>query len=166
MTRAAALGRAALLACAFALPGMLAACSKDAPSTDAPPPVTTPPIVVPISVEVLDRGTVSLPPDGGAVVVDLAGHGYGIVDASAPLRGAAKHRSLADANVDVWSAVLTTPPLTGGRCGDAPVSLALSLVRRGSQGATLAGSLTAYCGDTPAGRPLRVLRIAEVAGGG
>ena len=48
----------------------------------------------------------------------------------------------------------------GGRCGGEPVSLALSLARRGDA-RRVAGGLTAYCGaDRFAGVPVRVLRLS------
>jgi hypothetical protein len=49
--------------------------------------------------------------------------------------------------------------VAGGMCGAAPVSLALSLARRGTND-RVGGSLAAYCGkSTFIGKPIRILRI-------
>jgi hypothetical protein len=89
-----------------------------------------------------------------------ANEGYGVLVAGQALSGPGRIDALPEAGAILYTARIAGPVVPDGRCGDAPVSLALALHH--DQDATfVAGGLTAYCGaDTwfgvPVIEPLRI----------
>jgi hypothetical protein len=83
-----------------------------------------------------------------------------LVDASAPLVfTAGKVEPFLENGSVLYTGKLSRPAVAGGPCGSQPVSLALSLHRRGAE-ARVGGSLTAYCGEARFfGVPARILRL-------
>jgi hypothetical protein len=155
-----------LLAPALLASGLAAGCSKDdaaAPGGAAGPAPGTTTIEATLEMEVRDRAALTILRHDPTFdfTLDLGGNGYGYLDGSKPLTGAGRVRALPEAGLETFTAELALPAMAGGKCGDAPVSLALSLVRR-ADAMHLAGALTVYCADHRwSGVPARVLRIAE-----
>ncbi|HEY1694008.1 MAG TPA: hypothetical protein VGG39_17695 [Polyangiaceae bacterium] len=113
--------------------------------------------------EVIDTADVTLllAADGKTVTVSLQfSNGYGFFDPSSPVAMTGRLDAYPESDLVAYAATLTIPPFGGGPCGDTtPVSLALSLVRRGGD-AHVGGGLAAYCGAaTYAGNPQRILRL-------
>lgn len=86
--------------------------------------------------------------------------GYGVAPAGTELRGKGHVEDFPEAGSTLYSARFDAPADGAGPCHDQPVSLALSVFRRGND-AHVGGSLTAYCGkDVWHGLPARVLRLS------
>lgn len=76
--------------------------------------------------------------------------------------GAGKVHAFPETDAVLYTARLASPPLTGGRCGSDPASLALTLFRRGGND-HVSGGIAVYCGaNTYSGIPARMLRLAGV----
>ena len=85
--------------------------------------------------------------------------GFDLFDHASPLRLPVHVEAFPEAGLTLYVGKLSLPAVSGGRCADQPVSLALALSRKQGND-RVQGSLTAYCGaDTYAGVPARVLRI-------
>jgi len=85
-----------------------------------------------------------------------------VAAAGVALEGTGNVHAFPEADAVLYTARLASPPVDGGRCGSQPVSLALTLFRRGGNG-HVAGGIAVYCGaDTYAGNPARMLRLAGV----
>jgi hypothetical protein len=113
--------------------------------------------------EIIDTAQVTLllSPDGTTFNATLKmSNGYGFFDESAPLQMQGRADPYPEAGLIAYSATLTMPAVSAGPCGNAPVSLTLSLVRRGGN-AHVGGGLAAYCGSaTYSGAPQRIMRLA------
>jgi len=82
--------------------------------------------------------------------------------AGVALEGTGNVHAFPEADAVLYTARLASPPVAAGRCGSEPVSLALTLLRRGTNG-HVAGGIAVYCGaNTYAGNPARMLRLAGV----
>jgi hypothetical protein len=102
----------------------------------------------------------ALYPDGHLNVALIPQQGFDVLSAGAALLGSGETRLFPEANARMIALLLNGPSVPGGKCGDQPISYAVSLT------ATLAnpymvGALTAYCGaNTYTGEPARVMRLA------
>lgn len=87
--------------------------------------------------------------------------GFGVAADGATLTGPARIDTFPEAGATLYTARLGGATVSDGRCGDAPVSLALAL-HLDADATFLAGGLTAYCGaDTWFGVPIiEPLRIS------
>ena len=92
--------------------------------------------------------------------------GTDLVPGGTAIEGAGRLHRFPEATYRLYTARMQGPAVEAGPCGEAPVSLALSLSEKDESG-YLAGSLTAYCGEgVYEGAPARVMRIAgRVAAG-
>jgi hypothetical protein len=132
----------------------LAACNSDsrAPST----------ILGTLQIEVLDQADVQIEPaSGDTMTLTLTSQAsFGLLPAGQALRAEGFAERMPETGDTLYTAKLAAPAVTGGPCGDEPVSLALSLHRQTGNDAVL-GGISAYCGaDTWYGVPVRVLRLA------
>ncbi|APR78801.1 Hypothetical protein A7982_04148 [Minicystis rosea] len=94
-----------------------------------------------------------------SVAVSLS-QGHGVLAAETPITGTARIEAFPEAALTLYTARLDAPAEPSGPCGAQPISLALSLSRRGNN-RHVGGSLTAYCGaGTWHGAPARLLRLA------
>jgi hypothetical protein len=90
------------------------------------------------------------------------GDARAVAVAGVALDGVGRVHDFPEADAVLYAARLTSPPLTDGRCGSQPTSLALTLFRRGGND-HVAGGIAVYCGaDTYSGVPARMLRLAGV----
>lgn len=84
----------------------------------------------------------------------------GFAPAGQALTATGRVEAFAEADSELVVAKFSAPADASGPCKDEPVSLALSLHRRGKAART-AGSLTAYCGkDRWHGVPARIFRLS------
>jgi len=92
----------------------------------------------------------------------VASRGWGVAPDGEAVTGPARIDAYPEAGGSITTARLAGPPIPDGPCGDAPVSLALSL-HRDDDTTFVAGGLTAYCGaDTWYGvPPIEPLRISS-----
>ncbi len=82
--------------------------------------------------------------------------------AGVALEGTGAIHAFPEADAVLYTARFVSPPVASGRCGAAPVSLSLALVRR-SGNDHVEGGIAAYCGaNTYSGIPARMLRLAGV----
>jgi|SRR5579862_141620 len=80
--------------------------------------------------------------------------------AGVPLDGTGEVHDFPEADAVLYAAKFASPAVTGGRCGSAPTSVSLTLLRRGTND-RVAGGLAVYCGaDTYSGTAARVLHLA------
>lgn len=115
-----------------------------------------------LSVDIRERASVTIDEgDGGALKASITlTKGYGVAPASVLLSGAGRAEPLPEANVTLYTARVEAPADPSGPCGEAPVSLALSLHTRGGA-PRVSGSLAAYCGKGVwSGNPVKLLRLA------
>lgn len=150
-----------VLMSAAALAGcVLAGCGSDAPDQPATKPK---PIHGELSVDIRDTVKVSVSDSKAGADVDITitpSAGYGLAKAGGELTGKGRVEAFLEADSTLYTARFDAPASAGGPCDGKPVSLALSLHRRGKD-AHVGGSLTAYCGaSTWHGVPARVLRLA------
>jgi len=135
----------------------LAGCYVDDPP--APPP---PKRVMggDLSVDIRETAHVVLTVAGSDLKASVKlSRGYGVAPAGA-LEGAGSVEAFPEAEMTLYTARFDAPADPGGPCGAEPVSLALSLHRRGDD-AHVGGSLAAYCGQGVwHGVPARMLRLA------
>ncbi|MSP62215.1 MAG: hypothetical protein EXR72_18160 [Myxococcales bacterium] len=143
------------------LPSLAATCALLAGCSKGP---EEPPRAI-LSVELRDRVEIGLTPVGAdGIAIDLELHfvknGHGLLDPEKPLRARGRIELFPEAATEMYTARFSGAAVPAGLCGDQPVSLALSLVRRDGH-ARVAGALTAYCGaDRYAGVPVRLLRLS------
>ncbi len=94
------------------------------------------------------------------VTLSLKGDTLGLFDPETTWNAAGKVEIFPEADLTLYTAELAAPAWQGGGCGAEPVSVALSLARRG-KAARVAGSLTVYCGaNRYVGVPAGMLRLA------
>jgi hypothetical protein len=83
-----------------------------------------------------------------------------VVVAGVALEGMGAVHDFPEADAVLYTARLASPPVADGRCGSEPVSLSLTLLRRGRND-HVAGGIAVYCGaDAYSGIPARMLRLA------
>jgi hypothetical protein len=134
------------------------------PTSTAPPTLTatqTPGAAVRLDLDIRWSADVELHVSGNDVAAKLTlNDGREVAVAAMTFEGSGRLHVLPEADAVLYAAKFTSPPLAGGRCGAEPVSLSLTLVRRGSND-RVAGGIAAYCGaDTYSGTPARVLRLS------
>jgi hypothetical protein len=112
-------------------------------------------------VDIREVASVTLRDEGGAVQASIKlTKGYGVLPAGAEFSGAGFVEAFPEAGVSLYTARFDAPADPSGPCGSEPVSLALSLHRRGDAPRT-SGALAAYCGKGVwHGTPARMLRLA------
>lgn len=114
-----------------------------------------------LDVDIREHATLRLERRGESLKVRLTlSRGFGVLADGSTLSGSGRLERFPEAEVELVTAELAGPAQSGGPCGDQPVSLALSLHRRGAA-PRLSGSLTPYCGKDvwsgiPARNPLRL----------
>lgn len=114
-----------------------------------------------LEMEIRDEATIRVEGKGDAAKVSLSlSNGYGLAPANEPLVGAGRIESFPEAEASLITARFNARGDATGPCGDAPVSLALSL-HRDADNAYVAGGLTAYCGNEVwFGKPVRIVRMS------
>lgn len=143
--------RLLLLAC-----GLLgAACSK---SSDAPANPVDDSIKGTLEAEIRLTVDVTITKAGDVTLV-LGEGDFGVLDANTRLSAKGAIEALPEADVTMYTAVFSAPKRSKGPCGEQPMTLALSLLRRGGN-ARVGGGLTAYCGASATGVPARLLRLS------
>lgn len=103
-----------------------------------------------------------VPRPGGALTVslNLVDGDFRLFAAGTPLTAEGRAEPFPEAELLLYTALLTSPPRIDGPCKDQPVSLAVSLARRGTN-QRVSGSLSAYCGANHySGIPVRILRLS------
>lgn len=150
-----------LISLALASTTLLCACGNDETVTPVPQAKT-----YEGTLDVDIRGhaavTITVPPSGAPEIqltVDSV-NAAGLVDASTALKASGRVDAFPENDSVLYTAKFSQPALSGGPCGDQPVSLALSLHRRGTV-TRVGGSLTAYCGKEHFfGVPAKILRLS------
>ncbi|HPQ70131.1 MAG TPA: hypothetical protein PKW95_13470 [bacterium] len=85
---------------------------------------------------------------------------FDVITADVPLEGAGKMIRFPEALGRMIVLKFQGPAVSGGRCGDLPMSYSMALTAKEDNG-YLVGGLTAYCGaETYYGRPARVMRLS------
>ncbi|MBI3785748.1 MAG: hypothetical protein HY270_20335 [Deltaproteobacteria bacterium] len=80
--------------------------------------------------------------------------------AGVALEGMGNVHDFPEVDAVLYTARFTSPPVADGRCGAQPVSLSLTLLRRGTND-HVAGGVAVYCGaNTNSGTAARMLRLA------
>lgn len=115
-----------------------------------------------LDLDILDSATVSLAirSDDTLDAKLSLGKGFGVAPEGQELAGTGRVERFAETDLLLYTARFDVPAQAAGPCGSQPVSLALSLHRRGDN-AHVSGSVTPYCGaatwyGTPARSPLRL----------
>lgn len=112
-----------------------------------------------LAVEIRMAVDVTLVP-GGDVTLAFGDGDFGVVDAGTKLSARVLVERLPEAGTTMYNAVFAAPKRSGSPCGDQPMTLALSLIRRGEND-RVGGGLTAYCGSgVTSGTPARILRLS------
>lgn len=130
----------------------------DSSTTEAPVPIEV--FDVTLDFEVRETIDVAFVRVGDAVEVTIrASKGYGVLG-SDPLVGSGRIDDYPELGATLYTATFDAPADPQGPCGDAPISLGLSL-HHDDDAFILAGGLTAYCGaqtyfGTPPIEPLRI----------
>ena len=94
-----------------------------------------------------------------SVKVTFKDSGFGLADPGATLSAEGRIENFPEAGLSLVTARFALPARADGPCGAQPVSLALSLSRRG-ESRRVGGGMMAYCGsDVTYGTPARVLRM-------
>jgi hypothetical protein len=94
-----------------------------------------------------------------SVRVTFKDSGFGLADPGATLSAEGRIEAFPEAGLSLVTARFALPARTDSPCGAEPISLMLSLSRRG-ENKRVGGGMTAYCGrDLAYGTPARVLRI-------
>jgi hypothetical protein len=111
-----------------------------------------------LAVDIRDTADVVLTITEGKIDASLTlSKGFGV--AGGTLKGSGTVEAFPEAGTTLYTAKIDAPADPSGPCKDAPISLALSLHRRGSD-AHVNGALTAYCGKSVwHGVPARLLRL-------
>jgi hypothetical protein len=112
-----------------------------------------------LELELRDQATISIlpAPDARAatfIVAPSASHG--VLPSRMQAQGSIE--PIPEAQATLYMARFVGEPIANGPCGDEPIAIALSLHRPGESD-TVAGGLSAYCGEHWHGRPVRVLRL-------
>jgi hypothetical protein len=146
------------LLCAALAAVTLAGCFSDDPL-----PAATKPLVLhgALAIDIRETASLAITLTGGdAEVAVTLTKGYGVAPIGEPLQGQGHVEAFPEASMGLLTARFDAPADASGPCGAAPVSLALSLHRRGKD-AHVGGSLTAYCGKGVwHGVPARLLRLS------
>ena len=140
---------------------LLAACSHDDGSNGAQDTGTNV-IAGTLAVDIRQTVDVSLTPRGDGALDGALSFGDGdfqYFDAHTAFRGVVSVSTFPEAQTSMYAAIFAAPARTSSPCADQPLTLALSLVRRGTN-ARVGGGLTIYCGDgKTSGVPARILRL-------
>jgi hypothetical protein len=121
-----------------------------------------------LAVEIRGSATISIATRaGGAVDITLKPDeigASGILDPAVSLAMSGRVEAFPETGSELYTAKASLPSPAGGPCGSDPMSLALSLHRRGNN-SRVGGALTVYCGEGRFyGVPARVLRLSgEIA---
>ncbi len=140
----------------FALGIGLVACSSS--SAEAPPDEK---LSLSLDLDIRDHVDLRIERRGDALAVSAKlSKGFGVLPENTTLRGQGRLERFPEADLRLYTARFALAPVAGGPCGQEPVSLALSLQRRGDA-PRFSGSLTPYCGKDrwagiPARNPLRM----------
>ncbi|MEZ4222981.1 MAG: hypothetical protein R3B13_18705 [Polyangiaceae bacterium] len=114
-----------------------------------------------LDLDIRDHADITLALEGDTVSLTLrVSKGFGVLPAGTEVRGAGRVEHFPEAELTLYTAKIALPSTASGPCGEEPVSVALSLYRRGSS-ERVGGALTPYCGKdtwfgTPARAPLRI----------
>ncbi|MCC6216071.1 MAG: hypothetical protein IT376_14490 [Polyangiaceae bacterium] len=142
----------------FVIPALLGACSEEERAAAAPAaPAAVASASGTLDLELRDSLEIGLEllEDGSLRARVRAPRGFAVAADGAELSGVGRLVELRESEGTLYTARFSGAPVGGGPCGAEPVSLALSLHRRGDN-AFVAGSLTPYCGaDRWHGRPAR-----------
>jgi hypothetical protein len=141
---------------------LLVACSKDdggSNGQDAKSNV----VAGTLAVDIRQTVDVALTPKGDGVNFDgtlTFGDGdFQYFDAQTVFHIAVAQSNFPEAQTSMYAATFSAPARASNPCADQPLSLALSLVRRGSN-ARVGGGVTIYCGEgETSGIPARVFRL-------
>jgi len=149
------------IACAMACASLVASCSKD--DAGGGPDTKSNVVAGTLAVDIRQTVDVALTPRGDGVkfdgVLTFADGDFQYFDAHAVMQGAVTLSTFPEAQTSMYAATLSAPARASSPCADQPLTLALSLVRRGSN-ARVGGGLTVYCGSgKTSGVPARVLRL-------
>jgi hypothetical protein len=129
---------------------------------DDPPPAPLPKRVTSgdLSVDIRETAHLKLTTQGTDLKATVTlTKGFGVAPVS-EIDGAGSVEAFPEAEMTLYTARFDAPADPSGPCGAQPVSLALSLHRRGKD-AHVGGSLAAYCGQGVwHGVPVRMLRLA------
>jgi hypothetical protein len=151
-------GRVLLTAAAALAALTLAGCFGDDPL----PAVTKPAVLRgELAIDIRETARLVITSDGADAQVEVTlTKGYGVAPVGAALVGNGHAEAFPEAGMGLLTARFDAPADLTGPCGAQPVSLALSLHRRGKD-AHVGGSLTAYCGQGVwHGVPARLLRLS------
>jgi hypothetical protein len=130
---------------------------------DAPPAPPAKPGAVTLrgdlDVDIREKAQVKLVTQDGDLDASISlTKSFGVVGGA--LHGKGHVEAFPEADSTLYTAHIDAPADPSGPCADQPISLALSLHRRGA-GTHVGGSLTAYCGrGVWHGVPARLLRFA------
>lgn len=137
----------------------LAAACGDTTTMKEPPGLTGQ-----LDIELRDKIDVQLVPaaegrDALDVKLTLAsGSGYGVLSVGQTLSAKGRRRAMPEAETELYTATFRVPA-AASVCPAKAASLALSLVRRGTN-ARVAGGIAVRCDDGDAARPVRLLRLS------
>ncbi|HPM75540.1 MAG TPA: hypothetical protein PK961_00515 [bacterium] len=129
---------------------------------DAPPPLETGRFLLHMDFETDFRAHLRLVQysDDTFTGQFLPKQSFDVITADVPLEGAGKMIRFPEALGRMIVLKFQGPAVSGGKCGDLPVSYSLALTAKEDNG-YLVGGLTAYCGaNTFYGRPARVMRLS------
>jgi hypothetical protein len=143
--------RAALLV------ALMVGCSKtdDAPAPD-PDAGKTVNIEGTLAVDIRQTVAVKITP-AGELDVTFGEGDFAFFDPATALHGKAVTEPFPEASMVLYTATFSLPARASSPCASAPITLHLSLSRRG-QNARVGGGITAYCGDSKI--PARVFRLS------
>lgn len=116
-----------------------------------------------LDIELRDKIDVQLIPiaeSKDAIDVKLtpaSGGGYGVLSVGQTLSAKGRRRALPEAETEIYTATFRVPAAEAV-CLSKTASLALSLVRRGTN-ARVAGGIAVRCEESDAARPVRMLRL-------
>ncbi|MEO7328277.1 MAG: hypothetical protein ABI193_06850 [Minicystis sp.] len=150
-----------LLSLVLAGAACLSGCGQDEPITPVPQPKS---FQGTLDVDIRGHAvvTVTVLPNGVPSVeltVDSV-NALRLLEATTKLSASGRMEAFPENDSSLITAKFAQPAVSGGPCGDQPVSLALSLHRRGTV-TRVGGSITVYCGkDHFFGVPLRILRLS------
>lgn len=135
-------------------------CSKN---SDVPPPAADAGgLGGTFAIDIRGSIDVTMKQSGDALEVELVGRDMdfaGFFSAEEKLHAIGRVERFPEADLTLYTGIVSLPARAASACGVQPITMALSLSRRG-QNARLGGGLTAYCGDRAVGVPQRVFRIS------
>jgi hypothetical protein len=154
---ASAVRRAEVIKAAFLL---MASAALGCAAEEAPNPVSGP-LHGDLASDIREQASVEIREKGAEIDVSIKlSKGYGVAPPGAVLDGQGRAEPFPEAGMTLYTARFDAPADSSGPCGADPVSLALSLERRGD-GARVSGSLAAYCGKGVFhGEPARIVRLS------